>query len=218
MREAKQRRNLLLAITGIGAVIIVVALVLVGELTRGSEVVTPSHLEHVGRTLGSPTAPVTLEAWEDFQCHFCKQANSTILSRIIDQYVSTGQVKIVYRHYAFLGRESVRAAEASECAAEQGQFWAYHDVLFANQSSQGSGVFSDARLKRYAAEIGLDEEAFNACFDSGRNASAIEFERREGESLGVDSTPTFFINGRRITGAQPYALFESAIQAALEAR
>lgn len=218
-RGSARRRSVLIGLAAGGAVAAVLALVLVGELTRGGPAAAPMRAHHgADRTLGSPSAPVVLEVWEDFQCPFCRQANDGPLARVITEYVETQKVQVVFHHYAFLGRESLRAAEAAECAGEQQQFWQYHDILFANQGRENSGAFSDSRLRRYAGEIGLDETSFGACLDSGRHLAGIEQERRDGQAKGVDSTPVFFVNGRKIVGAQPYSVFRDAIESALAAQ
>ncbi|HXH20459.1 MAG TPA: DsbA family protein [Dehalococcoidia bacterium] len=195
----------------------VVALVIIGAVSRsgGGSSTIPAEINRDGRTLGSPTAPVTVVAWEDFQCPFCRQANDTALAQVIENYVKAGQVKVEYRHFAFLGNESIVAAEASECANDQGKFWEYHDILFANQQGENRGAFSTNRLKQMADRVGLDRAMFDSCLESGKYRSAIEAETRAGRQLGIDSTPVFFVNGTKISGAQPYSVFKTAIDKAL---
>jgi protein-disulfide isomerase len=126
---------------------------------------------------------------------------------LISEYVETGKVKFEYRDYAFRGPQAVRAAEAAACAADQGQFWRYHDTLFLNQSAPDA--FSDARLKQMAQTLGLDTAAFNSCLDSGEKREAVEASLAEGQGLGVDSTPTVFVNGAEA----PWQGWESLKQA-----
>jgi protein-disulfide isomerase len=109
------------------------------------------------------------------------------------------------------------AAQASECAADQGKFWPYHDALFAAQNGENRGAFSVANLKKMAGNVGLEPDAFGSCLDSGKFKSAVEQEKASGESLGIKSTPTFFVNGQRIVGVQPYSVFKDAIERALQA-
>lgn len=116
-------------------------------------------------------------------------------------------------HFAFLGPESLWAGEASECAAEQDAFWAYHDRLFEAQSGENRGAFSKENLKQIAAELGLEQEAFDECLDSGKYASVVQAETQQARSLGVQSTPSFLINGRPLIGAQSFEVFESYIEA-----
>lgn len=111
---------------------------------------------------------------------------------------------------AFLGPESRWAAEASECAAEQGKFWEYHDRLFASQGS--AGAFGKENLKKFAADLRLDATKFNTCLDSGKFASLVDKETTNLQSLGVESTPSFLINGQPLSGAQPFEVFQKAIE------
>jgi protein-disulfide isomerase len=216
-REARERRKRLMLFAGAGAVAAVVALVIVGAISRGGEesASIPVDINREGRSLGSPDAPVSLIAWEDFQCPFCKEANNNALAQVIQEYVAAGQVRVEYRHFAFLGEESQVAAEASECANDQGKFWEYHDLLFANQQGENRGAFSDNRLKQMADRAGLDRAMFDSCLESGKYTSAVEAETRAGRQLGIDSTPVFFVEGVEVSGAQPYSVFKSAIDKAL---
>ncbi len=103
------------------------------------------------------------------------------------------------------------AAEAALCAKEQGKFWEFHDKIFDNQRA-----LEDADLKRYAGEIGLNVEDFNACLDAGKFKSQAMQDQREGQQQGVTGTPAFFINGRFMSGAQPFEAFKSVIDQELE--
>jgi protein-disulfide isomerase len=223
--EARKRRRTLMLIAGIGGVVAVALLIALGAIGRGGGSGSPSAPPGVtiaGKTLGSDSAPVTITAWEDFQCPYCKQANDGPLAQVINTYVGTGQVKVVYMQFAFLGNggskdESMLAAQASECAAEQDQFWPYHDKLFAVQGRENTGVFSSANLKKYAADVGLDQEAFASCLDSGRYKAAVQDELKQGKALGVNSTPTFFVNGTQVFSVQSYSALQDAIEKALKA-
>ncbi len=131
--------------------------------------------------------------------------------------MQTGEVRFGYWHFAFLGPESQWAAEATECAAEQGAFWAYHDLLFERQAGENQGAFSRENLKQFATELGLDREAFETCLDSGRYTSIVRSETSIARSLGVRGTPTSLINGKPLVGAQPFEAFQQMIEAELEA-
>ena len=102
------------------------------------------------------------------------------------------------------------AAQAANCAHDQGKFWVYHDKLFENQRA-----LAQDQLKQYAAELGLDVDGFNACLDSGQFASAVDQDAAEGQVIGVRGTPAFFINGRFLSGAQPFEAFQEIIDAEL---
>lgn len=126
--------------------------------------------------------------------------------------VAEGRVKLVWRNMAFLGQESVWAAEAAQCAAEQGQFWPYHDKLFMEQAGENQGAFSKENLKRFAREIGLQPAPFDACLDSDRYADSIRAERQAGQQKGVRSTPTLFINDQiKLEGVPTYDRLRQAI-------
>lgn len=124
-------------------------------------------------------------------------------------------VRFEYNHFAFIGPESQQAAEAAECAREQGQFWQYHDTLFANQQGENQGAFRDEALKAFSAALGLDEVAFNECLESGRYEDEVQAESAAGQERRVRSTPTLFINGEMVEGALPFADLQARIEAIL---
>lgn len=162
-----------------------------------------------GPVLGDPSAPVTIIEFSDFQCSFCKRFWAETFPGLKETYIKQGRVLFAYRHLAILGEHSVQAAQAAECAGEQGKFWGYHDKLFANQ---GPFAYTTARLRRYATELNLDGDAFNRCLESGRYAEKVQGETGVGLLLGARGTPTFFINGRMLIGAHPFGTFEAAIK------
>ena len=124
-------------------------------------------------------------------------------------------MRVRYRHLAFLGPESTYAAEASECAALQGQFWEYHDRLFAEQRGRNQGAFSKPNLKRFGADLGLEQASFNACVDGGLTSARVTAETEAGRQKGVARTPTLFVNGRKIEGVPSFEVLLEAIQTAL---
>ena len=136
------------------------------------------------------------------------------MRRIETEYVTTHKVRFVYHYIAFLGEESIRAAEAAECADEQGALWEYMDTLFANQHGENQGAFGDRYLKAFADGLRLDTLKFNACLDTRRYRDAVLKETQEGRARGVQFTPTFFINGEKIEGL-PREGFQQKIEAAL---
>jgi protein-disulfide isomerase len=151
----------------------------------------------------------------DFQCPYCQQFAAGAGRQIKQDYVEEGQVRFVFRHLAFLGAESQWAAEATECANEQGRFWDYHDKLFEEQGAENSGVFSRENLKRFAAELELDTEQFNQCLDSGKYRSKVQLETAEAGRLGVRSTPSLLVNGRVVENGSNYQVLQAAVEAAL---
>jgi protein-disulfide isomerase len=160
---------------------------------------------------GSASAPIEMIEFSDFQCPFCLRADPTV-QQVLKTYGD--RIRFVYRHYPLPNHPSARpAAEAAACANEQGKFWPYHDHLFANPTK-----LSAADLKQAAAELGLNTPQFNACVDSHKFKAEVDADVREGEQAGVNGTPAFFINGRAISGAQPFDVFKKVIDEELEAK
>lgn len=162
--------------------------------------------------LGNPKADITIVEFGDFQCPFCRRFFSTTEKELIEKYLKTGKAKFIWRDFAFLGQESLDAAQASRCAGEQGKFWEYHNYLFEKQNGENRGAFSVPNLKQFAGELGLNTAEFSTCLDSRKYLTAVEKETSLAKELGVNGTPTTFINGKMIVGALPFSSFESAIQ------
>jgi len=154
---------------------------------------------------GSEKARVTIVKFEDFHCPFCKQAQPT-LNELLSRY--NGQVRLVHKDLPLesLHPQARQAAEAARCAYEQGKFWEYHDTLYAN-----SPKASADDLKSYGKEVGLNVDSFDRCFASGKYKAVVQKDLNEGAQLGLSGTPTFFINGREISGNLPLKAFEAII-------
>lgn len=120
-----------------------------------------------------------------------------------------------YLNFAFLGDESQWSAEAAECAGDQNKFWDFHDYLFSHQNGENKGTFSKDNLKAFAADLGLDTDAFNTCLDTGKYTQLVKDQTSLGQQLGISSTPTFAINGQAIVGAQSFDTFKQKIDALL---
>jgi protein-disulfide isomerase len=199
-----------------GAILIAAALIILSARTAttpGSKLAPTSSA--AGTMEGSPAAKVTVVEYADYQCPYCARFALNTYPKIRAAYIETGQVRWVFRNFAFLGQESLWAAEAAECAAEQGQFLPYHDKLFRSQAGENRGAFSKDNLKRFARELGLDGAAFDDCLDSGRYREKVQQDTARGRRQGVRATPTFFIDGRQLRGAQPFSAFQAAIEKAL---
>ena len=123
-----------------------------------------------------------------------------VLPTIEEEFLLTGKAKLELRPIAFLGELSGLAAQAAECANEQGWFWRFHDILYANQGGKGSDAFSREHLQRFAVALGLDTAAFASCLDAGKYASMVADDTVAAQQRGVDSTPTVFVNGREVGG------------------
>lgn len=160
---------------------------------------------------------VTLEEFGDFQCSHCMQFALGMGKQLKLDFVNTGQIRFVFRHFPFIGEESFRAAEATECAADQNKFWEFHDTVFENWQGVNEGHFSDHNLKVFASGLQLDRAAFDSCLDDGKYRGKVESDLRLGERLGVNSTPSLFLNGRKVEPAsydELARIIESAIAAA----
>lgn len=166
---------------------------------------------------GRPEAKLTLIEFSDFQCPFCERFYRDTLPLIDKEYIRTGKVKIIFRDFPIdnIHKDAQKAAEAAQCAGEQGKFWEMHDKLFDNQKALGVN-----KLKKYARELQLSADSFDDCLISGKYAEEIQKDLVDGQEAGVEGTPTFFlgytnkdktIQGKPIRGAMPYNTFKQAI-------
>jgi protein-disulfide isomerase len=158
--------------------------------------------ENADMTLGSASAPVTLDEWADFQCPGCRAYTRQIEPRVIDTYVKTGKVRIVFHDFPFIQpvQQSITAATAARCAGRQQHFWVYHGYLYANQGREGSGWVTTALLDQIATAAGLDRAAFDACLGDTSVQQQIVASKNTGVQQGVSSTPTLYLNGQTIEG------------------
>lgn len=155
-------------------------------------------------SLGPNNAPITIVEFGDFECPFCKRAQP-ILKEILAHYPK--KVRLVYMDFPLpFHPHALDAAKAARCAGAQGKFWPYHDHLFADQAQE-----TPKDLKNLAKKLGLNTTEFDSCFEQARYQSAIERDIAQGKKLGVDGTPSFFINGRQVVGAQPFSTFQQVI-------
>lgn len=161
-----------------------------------------------GPRWGSAEAPVQIVEFSDFQCPYCSIAAKTI-DEVKEKYGE--KVSVVYRHYPLPFHNAAhRAAEASACANELGDFWKFHDALFADQKS-----WSDEDYRSYAKAAGLNEKKFDECLQSGRHAAAVDADIEDGRLVGMGGTPGFYVNGVVVSGAQPLEVFVEIIDAEL---
>ena len=134
---------------------------------------------------------------------------------IVRDYIATGKVKLIYRHLLQLGAGSVRTAEASECAADQGAFWPMHNALYARQSEVYGATDLDATLAGFAGDLGLDAATFGECMRTNKHLQFVQDDYRAAQAAGVQNRPVFEIGGARLTGALPFQTFQTRIDAAL---
>ena len=204
------------AVGGVAAALVAALfLVSTGSEPTTSEVEAFYPAGYAPPTIGSESAPVEMVMWGDFQCPFCRRFELTTLPALIERYVDTGQVRFVWRNFENYGSESQDAAVAAYCAGEQDRFWDYHTTLYENQRGVNTGVFVKANLQRFADELGLEAAPFNTCIAGQDYNTVIIADKRLGRSEGVNATPTFFINGEMIVGAQPTETFVALIESAL---
>lgn len=164
-----------------------------------------------GNAMGDPDAPVKIVEYSDFQCVYCRLFSTQVEPAIVDAYVATGKVYFVYRSLGdWLGPESQTAAEAAYCAGDQAKFWEYHDILFANQNQER---FFLARLEAFGRALNLNVEEFRSCLDTGKYRDKTLQDRADGESVGVQGTPSFLINETLVSGNQSFEVFQEYIEA-----
>ncbi|MDW8059327.1 MAG: thioredoxin domain-containing protein [Thermomicrobium sp.] len=152
-------------------------------------------LPRQGRTLGDPAAPVHVVIWGDYQCPACASFERQAFPVLLERYIVPGTVRWEFRNLAFIGPESLRAAEAAACAEEQGKFWEYHIGLYANFVGANRGGYADQRLLDLAAQLGLETEAFRSCLVGGRHRERVRTEVEQALHAGVQATPSFSVNG-----------------------
>jgi protein-disulfide isomerase len=155
-------------------------------------------------SVGVSSAPITIVEFSDFQCPFCRAAESS-LKQVRQKYGD--EIRLVYMDFPLgFHPHAMDAARAARCAADQDKFWQFHDALFRDQKK-----LDPDNLRQTAANVGLDRNKFNACFTEDKHDAGIRQDMAEGNSLGVTGTPTFFINGRELVGAQPAPKFNEVI-------
>jgi len=220
-RARAERTNKILLIAGITIIAIAAALFLI--LPNFTPVGTIAEHPLMNRPqvnangMGDPNAPVKIIEYSDFQCPYCARFTKETEQQIIDAYVATGKVYFEYHSFGeFIGVESRRAAEAAYCAGDQNKFWPMHDIIFANQTSENAGAFTDKRLTAFADKVGLDAGKFSDCFSSGKYAARVTQDGTDGTAAGVKATPSFTINGKLFEGAQPFSAFQTEIDALLK--
>jgi len=209
----------------VGVFIVAAALLTSGVLNQSNPIATPALAGPAqslvdGRSLGSASAPVTVDLWADFQCPSCKAMTDQTAPLLIAKYVSNGTVRLNFHDMAFIGPESVDAATAARVAQATGPgFWPMHDLLYANQGKvENAGAFTRSRLGDMAVKLGMDRAAFLTALDDPTYRSAVTTETTDGTKQGIQQTPTFVINGQHFTGSwADWATFSSTIDAAASA-
>jgi protein-disulfide isomerase len=170
--------------------------------------------------LGSATAKVLIIEFGDYQCPSCRMFWKEVEPRLRKEYIDTGKAKLVFRDFPIvqIHPEALLAAMAVDCSADQNKYWEYHDKVFREQYNKGDDLvrFKAADLKRWAKDIGLDPAKFDQCLDSEKYKNEVLKDKADGDAVSVQGTPTFFINGHVIGGAQPYPAFKNLIDSLLK--
>jgi protein-disulfide isomerase len=220
-RQQQRQRLTLIGLIVIGAALVVFAIVYpnlksVGEIIT----VTPGTWPNAnGLSLGETSAPALIDVFEDFQCPACRAFTESTQPLIIENLVATGKARYVFHNFPFIdgngvgGGESDQAANAAMCANEQDKFWDMQSILYANWNGENQGNLSDRRLQAMAESVGLDMNAFNACFNANKFKAKIQADFDKGQSLGVNGTPTVFVNGTQVGQAGKIASYDEIAQA-----
>ncbi len=207
-------------ITGVLSVTLIILFAGVFLLSKGSSTTSPSQkvdeallIKSDSHKVGSDSAKVKVVEFGDYQCPACGAANP-IVERVLANYKD--KILFVFRNFAFIGQESTWAAQAAECSAQQGKFWEYHNYLYDHQKGENQGNFSKDNLKSFAKFLNLDTQKFNSCLDTDKTSGVVSSDTADGQAAGVNSTPTFFINGEKNAGVLPEEKFKSLIDPLLK--
>ena len=232
VREAQPKRDIVLPVSIIFAAIMIGGAIIFATLYKGGSGAANNNVLAAGENaapavqvppsststiailalgsrdaiLGNKSAPVTVIEYGDYQCPYCVQYFKNVEPTISQNYIDTGKVKMVFRNFAFLGPESIAAAEAAECAEDQGQLWPYHDALYnaklADDNKGGTeddGIFSRALFLSIAKQLNLDVPTFTTCIDTNKYSSLVAQEKADAGVVGVQSTPATLVNGVLVT-------------------
>lgn len=171
--------------------------------------------------LGDPNAPITLVEFGDYQCFFCNKYFHNTEQKILENYVDTGKVKIIFKDFTIIGPDSITAAHAAHCADDQDLFWEYHDTLYNNWNGENNGWASSENLLRMAQDVGLDIDEFTGCMLNEIHTQIISASNADARTLGLTGTPGFFVISpndqvTKIPGAQPFDVFQKIFDSELE--
>jgi protein-disulfide isomerase len=165
-----------------------------------------------GTSRGSTNAPITIIEYSDFQCANCQAFALTTQREIEKAYIETGIARLIYKHRIMYDKESILAAQAAECAAEQNKFWEYYNLLMQIRATPGKEDITRAKLQDMAQSLGLDMSRFNSSLESEKYRDKVMQETEEGKTMGVTGTPTFFVNGVKGVGAAQFKLWRDLIE------
>ena len=186
-----------------------------------TEITIETFVENGSPVLGNPNAPITLVEFGDYQCHYCHVFFESIEGKIMKNYIETGKVKMIFKDYNIIGKDSVKASQGAHCAKDQGLFWEYHDILYSNWTGENNGWASGANLANYAQDIGLEMNQWTDCMSQQKHSKTILDSNEDAKKLQLTGTPAFFVissDGQvsKLFGAQPFEVFERVFDEKLE--
>jgi protein-disulfide isomerase len=211
-------RSLLWLILGV-AVLLVFGIVLVNAQSNRNNgtTATVAVSNAAGMAWGPANAPVQITEYANFGCIHCRDFALGAEQQLRSEYANSGLVHFQFAPFQLGNPPADTAAAAAMCAADQGKFWQYHDVLYQQQTASAD-PFSTSALEQYASQLGLNTSTFDSCLTSGKYLPQVYQISQTGQNKGVTGTPTFFINGNQVVGAVPYAQFKADIVTALQAK
>lgn len=211
-RARKQdRTTMYLLIAGAAIGIAVIALIVLQNRSQ-AQVSQPPVAEALvaqelvdRNTKGSPDAPVTVTVFSDFECPACKGFATGAEKQITEEYVNNGLVRFEYKHFPLPQHNpsATQGALAAECAADQGQFWPMHAYLFQEAGKAGTSTFTLPRLRSMSDALGLNTDEFSKCVSESKYAQLVRENMREGQQMGVNATPTIYVNGQKVDNSYP---------------
>jgi protein-disulfide isomerase len=215
-KPAPRNTRLLLVIV-IGAVVLLVAGIVLLQM-QGMRTKPPVAAAQIGAgaAWGPENAKVKILEYADYGCSHCRDFALNQGRQLRADYEASGNVRLEFKNFIVGGPTTATAANAALCAADQGRFWDYYEMLFSQQGVSANS-FSKASLKQYGVQLGLNAEQFDQCVDADTHLEQVYRDSSEGQSQGVTGTPTFFIDGEKVEGAIPYADFKARVDAALAA-
>ena len=186
-----------------------------------AKITMETFVENGSPVLGNPNASITLIEFGDYQCHYCHVFFESIEGKIIKNYIETGKVKMIFKDYNIIGKDSVKASQGAHCANDQGLFWEYHDILYSNWTGENNGWASGANLANYAQDIGLEMNQWTDCMSQQKHSKTILISNEDAKKLQLTGTPAFFVinsDGQvsKLFGAQPFEVFERLFDEQLE--
>ncbi|MCH8915814.1 MAG: thioredoxin domain-containing protein [Thaumarchaeota archaeon] len=189
--------------------------------TTSQEIGLSVFTENGSPYLGDPNAPITLVEFGDYQCFFCNKFFHSTEQKLLENYVDTGKVKMIFKDFTIIGPDSKTAAHAAHCADDQDLFWQYHDMLYNNWNGENNGWASSENLLRMAQDVGLDIDKFTDCMLNEIHTQIISASNADARTLGLTGTPGFFVispNNQvtKIPGAQPFDVFKKIFDSELE--